>query len=312
MSKTTFKNSDLDVINAYNGLAKITVISESAGVSPSQVMSIVKRARQEGLISRPPRQKSTSNTNGERDSAIAVAYAEGQTLEQIGSQYNITRERVRQILAAQNVRRHTPGSRAALTKETFMNENGQAIDEAFDRLRSVRLVIDELKGTPAGVAAWITDRLKERKNESIVWNSAEKVWSNDQLLDVLRKAHGDIGDGMSASGYNKWRMSSSTTSYPTHTMISWRFNTWNEALKEAGLPVNQPNRTYSRTWTVDDVFAAVANYMAEERLRNTRPTFSGYEAYAKQRKGEVPSGAYIRCLTGLSWSEIAYRTMAAS
>lgn len=275
-------------------------------------MSIVKRARQEGLISRPPRQKSTSNNNGERDSAIAVAYAEGQTLEQIGSQYNITRERVRQILAAQNVDRHTPSSRAALTKEVFMDEHGRTIDEAFNRLRSVRLVIDELKGTPAGVAAWIHDRLKDRKNESIVWNSAEKVWSDDQLLEVLRKAHAEIGDGMSATRYNKWRLSADSGKYPTHTMISWRFNTWNEALRQAGLSVNQPNRTYSRAWSVDDVFTAVSTYMAEERAENRRPTFSGYEAYAKRRKGDIPSGAYIRCLTGLSWSEIVYRAMATS
>ena len=49
--------------------------------------------------------------NQERDAAIRAAYESNKTLAQIGACYGITRERVRQLLERQGVKRRANGKK---------------------------------------------------------------------------------------------------------------------------------------------------------------------------------------------------------
>jgi len=314
MNRTESRSRNTQIIAEYNNLSPIHVIAKSHNLSPSHVMGVVRTARQNGEVTRTPRSKRVSVASLERSAAIVDAYNAGQTLESIGESYAITRERVRQILEGQGVSRRSPQERATKGKAAFMAKHGALIDEKFDVLRSTSLVIASLKGTPAGVPKWIHERLRDRKSESVTWSKASKVWTDDDLLDFLRLASSASPDAtLSTKGYSLWRSEMRAAGNPvlaippTHSVFTWRFGSWNAALQAAGLSVNAPRRDYQRQWTESDTFAAVGTYVESEIQAGRKPTFSEYEKYAKERKGTVPSGAYIRYLTGMSWSEILYR-----
>jgi hypothetical protein len=307
----SMKTKDLAIIAAYNGKASIASIAQEFLCSPSHVMDVVKKGRKMDLVSRPPRQKKTNDGQDARNAAMAEAYANGETLESIGERYGITRERVRQILASMEVGRRSPSIRSAMKKSHFIASYGETIDNLFEDVRSIQGVIEAMGETSIGAASWIREHLKDRRNEAIIRNHSSKVWSNEDLVAILKQAHRESNSSLSTSNYDKWRLSQKALGYtfPTHAVISWRFGTWNAALATAGLPVNEPNRSYSRTWTTEDAFNAVGSYMRREIAEGRRPTFSGYERYAKATKGTVPSGAYIRYLTGMAWSDIAHHSL---
>jgi predicted HTH domain antitoxin len=238
-----------------------------------------------------------------RDKRIQELYESGLSLEEIGKLMSLTRERVRQILDKRGVRRRTTRELAESARKKFLDEFSLQIDEAFENLRSVKLV--EKKFSHLNVPCiWIREYLAPRRNEAVYWTTSSKRWEDTDLLELLRVASNGSGS-LSAKRYLKWRKDNNFNGRrpPTHTAIGWRFDSWRNAVEKAGLKCVEANREYSRKWDAEDAFSAITAYVEECAKAGARPVFAGYEKWSQGDKNLRPSGAYVRFLTGLTWSQ---------
>lgn len=239
-----------------------------------------------------------------RNHRICELYETGLNLEEIAKLMGITRERIRQILESQNVRRRTTKELAQSARKKFLDKHGIDIDKAFEEMRSVKAVEKKFESLHSVPAVWIRDYLEPRRNEAVYWTTASKRWSDSELIDMLKEASEGSGT-LSAKKYLRWRKDHNFNGKrpPTHTAIGWRFESWRNAVEKAGLTCIEPTREYRRKWSSDDAFNAIADYVEECVALNVRPAFAGYEKWAQKDKSSRPSGAYVRFLTSMTWSQ---------
>jgi transposase len=288
------------IIDDYNANLKIAAIASRNGVSEQTVLTLTRQGRAEGLVTRAPRVSADTIDPG-RNQRIVDMYVGGATLNTIGEYFGLTRERVRQILARHGVERRTLAEHADLARDTMMVLYGPQIDAAFDELRSISKVADLFKDRIP--VRWVRDHLAPRRNQVLRTANSTPLWSNEQIINLLREASAGTGT-LSIGEYRRWRAERPNENRPpTHSIIAWRFGSWRKAVQIAGLADNGTRRTYSRRWTRDDAINAVAQYVAYADTIDARPTFTGFDAWSRQRP-EVPSAAYVRHLTSMSWSQI--------
>lgn len=298
----TLAERDSAIVADYNNNKKIAEIAAQHGVSEQTVLTIVRNARADGQVTREPRVRHASEIDPTRNERIVAMYNAGSTLNDIGEYFGLTRERVRQILNKIGVDRRSMTEHTEINKLKVMAMYGRSIDVAFDEVRSIGKVVEQFKGKIP--ARWVRQYLEPRKFEALRTNNAPQLWSNEEIVSILRRASDGKGS-LSIGEYRKWRnsISDSSTRPPTHTVISWRFGSWRQAVTVAGLAEHVSRRQYSRRWDSDAAVHAVATYVDEATSSGVRPTFSGYDAWSRQRP-DYPSSAYIRHLTGMSWSQI--------
>lgn len=288
------------IVASYNSGALVEEIAKTHGITSATVHNVLREARQTGttIIKHPTGRRPDSNR--QRDSLIIDAYQTGLTLDAIGRVHGISRERVRQIIKKSGIPTH---SRAVAAYQRWADEHGDQINETFEQTRSISRTI---AAHPEAPASWIRRILRPRAHEAVLsGRTSNKIWSDTEILDALRAAA--IDGTVTTSTYTRWRQSGTTINHrtpPTVTLIVWRFGSWQHAVEQAGLRMGRAGRpSYRRRWTRDDALAAVTSYLAEAREGSIAPTFAGYEIWAGENQGH-PSGAYLRILTGQTWSEI--------
>lgn len=264
---------------------------------------IIRAARTLGKITWDGRED-----RSERNRSIVAQYESGLTMESIAKSYNISRERVRQILADNGVESRSLAKANEEAYKRWVLEYGDEVNQSFDVNRSINRTI---AASHTHSPTWIRRFLSDRKHESIWTNSSEKFWNKERLLAVLKDA--SVDGILTIPRYQKWRDSGvkfEGRTPPTHAIIVWTFGSWNNALLEAGLTSSgrNNNRVYSRTWSVDDAYSAVRIYSLEMKSAGRRPTFAGYGEWSHENPGH-PSNTYIRVLTNKPWSEVLREVM---
>lgn len=292
------------IIGDYNAKMKLAEISAKYSVHEQTVLSVVRKARESGLVVREATVR-RSDISPDRNDRIVEMYKSGATLDSIGSYFSLTRERVRQILNSRGIDRRNIGDHYRAAQERTLKQYGPMIDAAFDEMRSIPKVIAKLSDASPNIPArWISKHLEPRRHEAVRSYVTPKLWSNEALLDVLRSASGGTG-GITIPGYYKWRNVSMFEGRkpPTVSVFCWRFGSWQNAVATAGLAGHAAFRTYKRRWTSDDAVNAVARYVSDATSHDVRPTFGGYDTWARTHR-DCPSAAYIRLLTGMPWSQV--------
>lgn len=299
---------DEAIIADYNSNLKIAQIAERNNVSEQTVLAVVRNARCNGKVTREPRVRHASEIDPSRNDRMIAMYNAGATLNTIGDCFNLTRERVRQILSNAGVERRNMTQHAETARTKSIDMYGAAIDEAFNEMRSISKVVEHFK--EAIPARWVRQYLEPRRNESLRTNNVPQIWTNAQLISILREASAGKGT-LSIGEYRKWRESHGGESKrpPTHSLIAWRFGSWRKAVSFAGLADNEAKRQYTRRWSSESAMTAVQQYVDYATFANQRPTFSGYDAWSRSRP-EHPSAAYVRHLTGMPWSQILRSVLA--
>lgn len=290
------------IIADYNEGVKIADIAESNGVSQQTVFKVVRDSRESGAVTRAPRVRMRSDIDPNRNQRIVEMYLGGSTLNSIGEYFGLTRERIRQILNAAGIDRRTMTEHVGAARGKVMSVYGPMIDASFEEMRSISKVAEQFKDKVP--SRWVHQRLESRRHEVLRSNYVPQVWSNEQIIDILRQASAGSGT-LSIGMYREWRESSTaaTRRPPTHSVIAWRFGSWRNAVTMAGLAGNIARREYKRKWTRDDALRSVAMYVDMTSQEGKRPTFSGYDVWSRD-KSEHPSAAYVRHLTGLPWSQV--------
>jgi hypothetical protein len=234
---------------------------------------------------------------------MAAAYAAGATLQDIGDEYSLSRERVRQILrdAGYDLDELRAKARAA-RRRRIRREHGSAIREMLASGRTPSEVAGAL-GVPVDLVKRIDARDPSfaRTRKVVRRKSHALKYTDEELLHCLREANTALGGILTGAAYDQYargRTLADGRPWPTRQTPLLRFGSWRAALERAGLPANASSpvagrRLFSEGHCIDAILEV-------ERSVGHLPTVAEYERYAAKMAGVLPSSATIRNRFG-SW-----------
>jgi predicted transcriptional regulator len=242
------------------------------------------------LVNRQPLTKVTFETKQERNRYVVEKRQEGHTLQTIADSLGLTREMIRQIIAANEgptastVRRNREAKKrleaASVLKKLGTVDVGKIADFIGENpARARELLGKQAKKLPAG-----------RRN-------FEQIFSDQDLLEILQHAASQVAGPLSVAKYRKLKIQ------PTVAIYLTRFGTWNNACELAGVEHGVAMRkNYKRAHSEEDMLAYVASYLADPR---TNGSAIGYEEWQRKVEG-APSLSLIRQRVG-GWNYIKTR-----
>lgn len=239
----------------------------------------------------------------DRARLFARRYREGATLNEIGQESAITRERVRQVLVRAGYRM------SELKVESARARRKLEVEENTDRVVPM-LAAGELRpqevASTLGISSEVVRRIDKehpefaRKRKAIRRRERAPKYSDLEVLSVLRAANEGLGGIITVQEFTHFARGHKLDDgrpWPTHQTALLRFGSWREALEAAGLPHNQSSpisgmRLFERTHCIDAILEA-------ERALGHLPTVREYDEYARLMGGALPSVATIRHRFGL-------------
>ncbi len=234
---------------------------------------------------------------------MADAYAAGATLQDIGDEYSLSRERVRQILgdAGYDLDKLKAKAKQARSRQ-IRQEHGPAIREILSRGRTPNEVASEL-GVPVDLVKRIdaSDPSFARTRKVVRRKTYSVKYAEDDVLGCLREANAALGGILTTAaydGYARGRELADGRLWPTHQTAFLRFGSWIAALGRAGLPANASSpiagrRLFTEGHCIDAILEV-------ERAVGHLPTVVEYDRYASEMAGVLPSSPTIRNRFG-SW-----------
>lgn len=242
-----------------------------------------------------------------RNEEAAARYMAGATLAEIGEELGVTRERVRQILDKQGVKRRSRMSAHRNGVSRISSEHAKGINDAFDRELSIRSVVEQYKGVvPASVVREILSPRAEQQRKRTPKGLPRK-FSDTDIKNAIRRAE-DEGFTSSQS-YVKWRetMVAKGEEMPSVATITVRYGSWSSARREAGATVVRSRNSKScRVFTDEDINAAVRRFVSAATAKGVHPSARAYDEWAR-KVGNAPLLSTVRARTGRNWSALTYR-----
>lgn len=232
----------------------------------------------------------------DRDAVIVSGLVAGHTLQEMGDYFNVTRERIRQIVSRYNISSNTlRKKRKEKEKEWRIHSTQKTIqlskahpEYTIEQLSSHLGLTKDFIHKALGARRIIHDESEARTR---FYSSLTK-----QELGEAIKTWFAQSDTHTSEDYDRW---SRDHDVPGRQTVMIRFHTWNNALRELGLisPVN--NRGGARPRLSDELcWASLYRFFTSEH-----PYYSiqSYETYAK--KNNLPSSATLRKRFG-TWSHM--------
>ena len=239
-----------------------------------------------------------------RAKAMHDRYLEGRTLQEVGDEFGITRERVRQVFVAAGYHSRRRGERRALRESeddlrfeevvAAYREIGD-LDETAER---VGMSVGRVRGV---LARQNVDLRAYRRGRAGGWQQ----YGDDELLDCVRSAAADpnnlSGRGiLTGQGYERVRRGRRLADgrpWPSAQSVAARFGSWRAALERLGLPSNPPSPVAGmRRYDEHDCIDAVRQVRG---LLGRLPSSAEYEELAPALGG-LPSLATVQHRVG-SW-----------
>jgi hypothetical protein len=228
----------------------------------------------------------------------------GETLQAIGREFGLTRERVRQVLAERYditggdmlaLRRSIRAERLAhdgATVRAWVRTNpGRTLEEAA-----------QATGVPVTRIRKALSRHEVHTSFAPVRPSHQPRFADEDILEAIRAAALVHGDPLSHNRYDHYAAEHGT---PTSCRITQRYGSWSAACAAAGVEAFTPRRVYTRRWTPGQMVDAVVAYLASS---GSTGTFAGYDAWSRSRP-DLPSSGTVRNQFG-SWTAVKAAAMA--
>lgn len=238
--------------------------------------------------------------SAKRNVDILRKRAFGSTLDEIGQEYGITREAVRQIV----VRCGGAGFKE-FAKEVKAQQLGE-LESQNDVIRSyVRthpgLTLSELAAEfdlPESVAqSRLTKLEKKLISGSRLVRDKTRFWTDEMILDALRLAQ-TYHYPLTTNDYQEL-VTIGEIKGPSVPLIANRFKTWKQACIAAGVEYVESHATYSVTWSRDDLVEILGQYLLDPE---TTGTIGDYNRWREEATDRIPSLAQMRIVVG-PWSE---------
>ncbi|HEY1457235.1 MAG TPA: sigma factor-like helix-turn-helix DNA-binding protein [Solirubrobacteraceae bacterium] len=229
-------------------------------------------------------------------------YEQGATLQEVGDEFGITRERVRQVFGKAGLETRSLTQAALIRRETD-RERSEEIVESFLRLKSPRLTARELEIAENTVRSVLREQLSSGEYRVIARKQPKQNYSDQELIAFLREASAAGPTVMTALAYGDYARSRRTADgrpWPTHQTHHKRFGSWRGALMQAGLPAHAATRA-GRKRHFDADLCVQALRAVHDALGKV-PSTTEYERYAHDSQGALPSSATVRNRCG-TWND---------
>jgi len=234
-----------------------------------------------------------------RNREMADLRSAGKSLEEIGTQYGVTRERVRQILEKIGgpTRQDVKALRESIKSDKLEEIKGRAI---------------ELVKSKPGLTIWeVADQLEVSTTEVFGMLSNQEInvlakplrsgnlkWSDDEVVKILQEA-ATLEFPLTVAAYAKL-LEDGYLRGPSAARIVQRFRSWQAACDLAGVEAGKRTRPLDLSrWTNEDLYVAVIHYL---RLPQSTGAATDYDSWASGQD-DVPSMGTLRNRLG-SWNQI--------
>lgn len=229
----------------------------------------------------------------------AFLYSQGKTPDTIGRAMGVTRERIRQMVNSCHPHVSSRAIRHALhlVEEKEQHELSRRVHEwsythpgapGEEAERLFCLDAPQLRGILRKRAS--LHYPLRRKSEQT------KRWTDEDLIRLLRQWWED-DDEHTSDSFERWSLAHEG---PTRQTPMNRFGGWNHALQRAGLETAHRTTRVRKTYSDEDIWAAVIEYFQSPR---DSYTFRGFEEAGQETPGR-PSAALARQRLNCSWNDM--------
>lgn len=242
----------------------------------------------------------------ERTRQMRAVYVQGLTLEQVGEQFGLTRERVRQIFCEAGLSTRSTRETRALRAQRVLDGCGEEIKAAFQLSHDVAVVAHKF-GLPISVA-W--EYIKAQFPHS--WERRrprpfQPKYPTEELIELLQSAADVLGGELREASYCRYAAGRSTADgrpWPSSATIIARFGSWSRALVAAGMePLGRLRSQPRPKFSEEDCLAAIR---AAADALGELPTMAAYRDFARASQGSYPSDVTLRLRLG-PWHEALAR-----
>lgn len=241
-----------------------------------------------------------------RDLLIIQLRKEGKSLDEIGRQTDLTRERVRQILK----KLANDLDFREIRNEVQQKELNEYQEENLKIFKSIQANWDEYRFLKFQdlVKIFMVPEWRIRKSISplqyvyLLANEDQKIpqlWTDEQCLESLKIA-ATYSFPITVSKYRKL-LETGEVSGPTPALYWQRFGSWVQACEQAGVEYGEAQREYNRIWNDTELIIFARKFMHSRA--DGRWSLEKYEEWRRSPEIEGPSIALLRLRLG-SWSEI--------
>lgn len=249
--------------------------------------------------------------NIERNLNILAARLDGLTLDAIGKEYGVTRERIRQIIKRLINKAETFPDVSILNLENLLEQrldslkNAPKLSELNNRSEidlKARLIIntrpgikiDDLSALLMIESKYLYSVLNKNTKKFIYTdekvNSNSSNFTDDEILEALRLAEAfespvnrNLYDDLVSRGLIKG---------PGSQTVMKRFSTWNKACQLADVNYNESVRdSYETLWTKDEMLDYVIEFLMN---RSFGVGINSYDEWRIETLSNAPSGAHLR------------------
>jgi hypothetical protein len=245
--------------------------------------------------------------NSERNFEVLLLRIKGDTLDSIGKQFNLTRERVRQILVkivpdleilAESLRTvsQTKFDQLLVKKSIKIFEQYGAIYKS-ELAAELDLSEEEaVNSTPKQFQKYIIDKTPEPVSQL--------TWTLEACLKAIRQA-GTYYYPLRQSDYDDL-ISIGEVKGPSTASIYQRQWQWSDLCVKAGVEfVPSVRSEYVRTWSNDELLSFARRFFREPSISGS---YGSYDSWRESQIDHVPSGVLIRNVFG-SWTNVKRKAL---
>jgi hypothetical protein len=257
-----------------------------------KLKSKLKRLRAERLEQEAQQREAIRKLKRLRVEQMREQRASGMTFDEIATNFDVTKERVRQILAEfPDLKAECMKAREA-QKWAEVLDHADEIDKSFKRNRNKQKVIQEF---PSISYILINRYLDGRFPLHPTGKNYSGRWSKEEMVGFLQEAAG-VRHSLSGKEYKIWseRTQSEGRNVPIGLAIIRRFGKWNNAIEAAGLEPRTRSNDYVG-WTDDDVHRVARLFISCQIEQGKQCSITNFDKWLlEQPVGSVPSQGLFR------------------
>jgi len=237
-----------------------------------------------------------------RDKAILSLRLEGKTLEEIGSSFGLTRERVRQIILKDGQDIDFPNISELRRKEKSDPLRGIALEitanwNLYRNYDFTMLAREYNVSVP--IMRQIVNKVQFAYLIANEESHIEKIWTHEDCVEVLKIA-ATYAFPLTALSYRRL-LNDNSVAGPTLPVFYSRFGSWADACKAAGVEPGIAMREYDSNWSESDLIRIVRQFLWESIEISW--SVQNYDQWRSGHESLLPSSGLLRNRLG-TWSEI--------